>query len=101
MFVIVLVVFIFPVAIGVPALGVVIPPFVVGGVAMFAGFRKLVAGALGFGALIAMVLNGLVQFVIGLGDTLLAINVVIRAAGECAYGGKRDEGAANSAVFPR
>jgi hypothetical protein len=90
--VIVLVIFLFPVAIGVPALGVFIPPLVVGGVAVLAGFSKINTGVLGLGALVAVVLDGLMQLVVGFGNALLAISVVVGATGGCAYGGKSREG---------
>jgi hypothetical protein len=91
-FVVVLVIFLFPVAIGVPALAVFIPPFVVGSVTVLAGSPEINPGVLSFGAFVAVVLDGLMKLVVGLGDTLLAISVVVGATGRCAYGGKGSEG---------
>jgi hypothetical protein len=62
---IVLVVFISPVVLGVPRLGVGVPPPVTVAPAIFAGFREIVTGAIGLGTAIAVVLDSLVKAVIG------------------------------------
>jgi hypothetical protein len=81
---IVLVVFISPIVLGVPALGVGIPPPVPVAPAMFASFREVVAGAIGLGTAIAVVLDSLVEPMVGAIDASLAIVVISAQAGGCA-----------------
>jgi hypothetical protein len=89
---IVLVIVVFPVAIGVPAMSIFIPPFVICGVAMLAGFREIFSRMLGLPAAVAVMFNGFVQFVVGLGETHLASGIVIRAAGGRVERGKGRQG---------
>jgi hypothetical protein len=81
---IVLVVFVFPIVLGMPALGVGIPPPVAIAPAMFASFCEVVTGAVCFGTAIAVVLDSLVKPVVGAIDASLAIVVVSAQAGGCA-----------------
>jgi hypothetical protein len=81
---IVLVVFISPIAIGVPALGVGIPPPVTIAPAMFASFGEVVTGAVGLGTAIAVVLDSLVKAVVGAINAFLAVVVISAQAGGCA-----------------
>jgi hypothetical protein len=60
MIAIVLVVFVSPIMLGVPGLGVRIPPPVPMAPAIFASFREVVASAIGLGTAIAVVLDSLV-----------------------------------------
>jgi len=78
---IVLVVFISPIAIGVPALGVGIPPPVTIAPAMFASFGEVVTGAVGLGTAIAVVLDSLVKAVVGAINAFLAVVVISAQAG--------------------
>ena len=73
------VIFIAPVALGVPAMLVFIPPPVVGAPAMLAGFAQVVARALGCLTAIAMVLDGLMQPVISFRDSTMALFISISA----------------------
>jgi len=81
---IVLVVFISPVVFGVPRLGVGVPPPVTMAPAIFASFREVVAGAVGLGTAIAVVLNGLVKAVVGAINASLTIVFISAQAGSCA-----------------
>ena len=81
---IVLVVFISPVAFGVPALGVTVPPPVIASPAVLAGFRKVVTGAVGLGTAIAVVLDSLVKATVSAIDTFLAVVIISAQAGGCA-----------------
>ena len=81
---VVLVVFISPVAFGVPALGVGIPPPVTAAPAMFASFREVMTCAVGLGTAIAVVLDSLVKPVVGAINASLAIVVISAQAGGCA-----------------
>jgi hypothetical protein len=75
----VFVIFIAPVALGVPAMLVFIPPPVVATPAMLASFMQIVACALGCLTAIAMVLNSFMQSVISFGDSTMARFITIRA----------------------
>ena len=88
----VLVVLIAPIATGVPLMIVLIPPFVIAGVAVFAGFCEVVTRRVGLTAAIAMVFDGFVQAVVGLGDAPLAIRIVVSAAGGGTESGESREG---------
>jgi hypothetical protein len=77
-------VLIVPITIGPPTVFVFIPPPVVLAPAMLASFAQLVSCALGLFAVPAVVLDGLVKPVVGLGDPLLAF-VLIGPAARCAY----------------
>jgi hypothetical protein len=81
---IVVVIFISPVAFGVPALGVSIPPSVAIAPAMFASFGEVVTGAVGFGTAIAVVLDSIVKTVVGAINPSLAVVVISAQAGGCA-----------------
>ena len=69
----VIVVVIIPVAIGVPAVAFHVPPAVVVCPAIFAGFVEFGTTAGGLLALVSVMLNGFVQFVVGVNQSLLAI----------------------------
>jgi hypothetical protein len=75
-----IVVMIVPVAFGVPAMAVFIPPSVVPAPAMLAGLMEFVAGAVRLSAVPAMMLNGFVEPVIGSGNATLAIIVIGKSA---------------------
>jgi hypothetical protein len=75
----VFVIFITPVALGVPAMLVLIPPPVVATPAMLASFMQIVARSLGCLTAIAMMLDGLMQPVIGSGDSTVARFISISA----------------------
>jgi hypothetical protein len=81
MITIVLVVFVSPIVLGVPALGVGIPPPVPMTPAIFPSFREVVTGAVCLGTAIAVVLDSLVKPVVGAIDASLAIVVVSAQAG--------------------
>jgi hypothetical protein len=89
---IVLVVFISPVAFGVPALGVTVPPPVIASPAVLAGFRKVVTGAVSLRTAIAVVLDRLVKPVVGAVNASLAVIIISTQAGGCAKCGKGREG---------
>jgi hypothetical protein len=96
---IVLVVFVFPIVIGVPAMFVFIPPFVVGGVAMLASFGEFFSRMFGLPAAVTVMFNGFVQFVVGLGETHLASGIVICATGGRAERGKGRQGCGHQRGF--
>ena len=81
---IVLVVFISPIALGMPALGVGIPPLVITGPAVFASFREVVTGAVGLRTAIAVVLDSLMKPVVGAVNASLAVIVISAQRGGCA-----------------
>ena len=81
---IVLVVFISPIAVGVPALGVGIPPPVTVAPAVFASFGEVVTGAIGFGTAITVVLDSLVKAVVGAINASLTVVFIGAQAGGCA-----------------
>ena len=74
---IVVVIVIVPIAIGVPAVSIFIPPAAVVFIAVGAGFPEFVPPVFGLRALHAVVLDGFMKFVVCLGDALLT--VVVRA----------------------
>ena len=74
---IVVVIMIVPIAIGVPAVSIFIPPAVVVFIAVGAGFPEFVPPVFGLRALHAVVFDGFMKFVVCLGDALLTI--VVRA----------------------
>ena len=76
---IVFVILIAPVALGVPAMLVFIPPPVIGIPAMLACFMQVMARVLGLRTAIPMMLDGLMQPVIGFCDAMLALFITIRA----------------------
>jgi len=78
---IVVVIVVIPIAIGMPAMAVFIPPAMPLPPATFARLVQIVAGAVRLPAVPAVMLHGFMQFVIGFGDAALATTVVI---GECA-----------------
>jgi hypothetical protein len=73
-----------PVVFGMPATLVFIPPAVIALPTIFASFVKVAARMVCLTAIAAMMLNGLVQAMIGLSDTPLAIAIgaQTRCAGE-------------------
>jgi hypothetical protein len=73
----VFVIFIAPVAFCAPAMLVLIPPPVIGTPAMLAGFTQVMACAFGLLTSIAMVLDGLMQPVIGFCDSTMALFITI------------------------
>jgi hypothetical protein len=75
----VFVIFIAPVALGVPAMLVLIPPPVVGTPAMLASFMQIVACVLGCLTAIAMMLDGLMQLMVGFGDSTMALFISVSA----------------------
>ena len=73
MFAIVLiVVVIIPVAVGAPTVTVFIPPAMVAGVAILAGFVQLTTSVVSLAALASMMLNGFMKTMIGPGNAFLA-----------------------------
>jgi hypothetical protein len=72
---IVVVIVIVPIAIGVPAVSIFIPPAVVVFIAVGAGFPEFVPPVFGLRALHAVVFDGFMKFVVCLGDALLTIVV--------------------------
>src|SRR5690348_12817499 len=66
-----------PITIRVPAVAVFVPPPMVLVPATFACFAQFMAGMVGLSAVPAMMLDGLVQFVIGLVNAPLTTAVVI------------------------
>ena len=81
---IVLVVFVSPIVLGMPALGVGIPPPVTIAPAMFASFREVVTGAVCLGTAIPVVLDSFVEPVVGAINAFLAVVVISAQAGGCA-----------------
>ena len=73
-----------PVAFGVPALGVGVPPPVTIAPAMFASFREVMTSAVGLGTAIAVVLDSLMKAVVGAINASLAVVVISAQAGGCA-----------------
>jgi hypothetical protein len=65
-----------PVAFGVPAVLVLVPPLVTLAPAALARFAQFVALAIGFGAVAAMFFDGFVQFVLGMSHAALASVIV-------------------------
>jgi hypothetical protein len=84
MITIVLVVFVFPIMLGTPALGVGIPPPVPVSPAIFASFREVVAGAIGLGTAIPVMLDSFVKSMVGAINAFLAVVVISTQAGGCA-----------------
>jgi hypothetical protein len=78
---IVLVVFISPVTFGVPGLAVGVPPPVTVAPAIFARFGEVMTGAVGLGTAIAVVLDSLVQAVVGAINTSLTVVFIRVQAG--------------------
>jgi hypothetical protein len=82
-----------PVAVGVPAMGVFIPPTVETAPAKLAGLMQLGAGAVGLRATPAVTFHRLVEPMIGAGDALLAVMFAghgAGASGKKQKSGKRD-----------
>ena len=79
-----IVIVIIPIAVRAPTVTVFIPPAMVAGVAILAGFVELTASAIGLAAFASMMLNGFMKAMIGPGNALLAIVVgaQTRSAGE-------------------
>ena len=75
---------IIPVALGAPTVTVFIPPTMVAGVAIFAGFVELTARLVSLTAVAAMVFNGFMETMIRPGNALLAVVISAqrRSAGE-------------------
>jgi len=70
---VVVVIMVIPITIGVPAVGIFVPPAVLVLIAISASFREFVAPVLGLLTLPAMVFDRLVQLMVCLLDALLAI----------------------------
>ena len=64
-----------PVALGVPAVFVLVPPAMILIPAALAGFVKFVALVVGLGAVASMSLDGFVELVVGVRDSALAVVV--------------------------
>jgi hypothetical protein len=75
----VFVIFVAPIALGVPTMIVFIPPAVIGAPAMLACFMQVMARVLGLRTAIAMVLDSLMQPVIGSCDSTMTLFITIRA----------------------
>jgi hypothetical protein len=73
MIAIMIVIVVIPIVFGAPVVSIFVPPAVAVIPAVRAGFLKLVAPVLGLRTLPAVVLNGLMQLVVGLFCTLLTI----------------------------
>jgi hypothetical protein len=73
---VVIMIVVIPIAFGVPAAPVFVPPAVVDAPAVLAGFAEFMTGVFGLPALPAMAGNGLVEVVIGARHAALAIVVV-------------------------
>jgi hypothetical protein len=82
---IVFVVFITPVAFGMPGAGIGVPPPMAIAPAMFAGFGKVVTGAVGLGTAIAVMLDSFVKPAVGAVNASLAV-VIGAQGGGCAKG---------------
>jgi len=67
-----IVIVIIPVALGAPTVAVFIPPAMVAGVAILAGFVELTARLVSLTAVAAMVFNGFMETMIRPGNALLA-----------------------------
>ena len=78
---IVLVVFVSPIVLGMPALGICIPPPVPMAPAILASFREVVAGAVGLVTAVPVVLDSLVEPMVGAINASLAVVVVCAQAG--------------------
>jgi hypothetical protein len=85
---IVIVVVFVPIALCVPTVAVFVPPAMVVIPATFACFLEFVASMIGLPAVPTMVLDGLVHFVVGLGNAPLTTAIVIVVVGESARGGR-------------
>ena len=81
---IVLVVFVSPIVLGMPGVGVCIPPPVPMAPAIFASFREVVTGVVGFWTAIPVMLDSLVEPMIGAINAFLAVVVISTQAGGCA-----------------
>jgi hypothetical protein len=88
---IVFMVFITPVAFGVPALRIGVPPPMAIAPAMFAGFGEVVTGAVGLGTAIAVMLDSFVKPAVGAVNASLAV-VIGTQGGGCAQCDKGREG---------
>jgi hypothetical protein len=95
---IVLVVFISPVTVGVPAPGVGVPPAVAVAPAIFASFGEIVTGAVGLGTAVAVVFDSFMEPVVGVVDASLAV-VISAQRGGCAKCGKGREGCCDQGGF--
>jgi hypothetical protein len=71
--VLVFMIVIVPIAIGVPAMIVFVPPAMIHGIAVLALFVQLVSPVVGFAAVRAVMLDGLVELVVNFREALLAI----------------------------
>jgi hypothetical protein len=60
--------------------------------AIFASFREIMTGAVGFGTAVPVVLDSLVEPMVGAINTFLAVVVISAQAGGCAQCGKGREG---------
>jgi hypothetical protein len=102
---IVLVVFISPIVLGMPGLGVGVPPPVTVAPAIFASFGEVVTCAVGLGTTIAVVLDSLMKAVVGAINAFLTAVFISAQAGSCAkcgkgHEGRRDERGSAEVAFP-
>jgi hypothetical protein len=73
---IVVVIVVIPIAIGVPAVSVLVPPAMRAAPAMLASFVQLVTGMVGLAAVPTMMLDGFMQLVVRASDATLTIVIV-------------------------
>lgn len=86
------VVVIIPVAVGMPAMVVFVPPALIGGPAAFTLRLQLVAPMVGLVALSPVMLDSFVQLVIDFGDSHLAIIVGVHGQRDCGEGEQSRQG---------
>jgi hypothetical protein len=96
---IVLVVLITPVAFGVPAPRIGVPPPMAIAPAMFAGFGEVVTGAVGLGTAIAVMLDSFVKPAVCAVNASLAVVTIGTQGGGCAECGKGREGCSQQRGF--
>jgi hypothetical protein len=72
-----IVIVIVPIAIGAPTVTVFVPPAMIAGIAILAGFVQIMASLLSLAAIATVVFNGFVKTVVGPGNALLT--TIIRA----------------------
>jgi hypothetical protein len=70
------VIVVIPIAIGVPAVSVLVPPAMRAAPAIFASFVQIVTGTVGLAAVPAVMLDGFVELVVRAGDATLTIVIV-------------------------
>jgi hypothetical protein len=95
-----IVIVVVPIAVGVPAVAVFIPPTVPPAPAVFPRFMQIVPRTIGLPAVPAVMLNGFVQLVIRPGDSPLAISVVFRGRPRRSGEGQHTENCHSSEQSP-